>query len=1054
MTAGRSDHVRFGPFLLDLRARELRRNGIRVRVPDQSIQILAMLLEHPGQVVTREEVCQKLWPNGTVVEFDQSINAAVKRLRQALEDSAEDPRYVETLPRLGHRFIGAITGNSDADAISAKPVSLPTPGRLEGQTVSHYRILERIGVGGMGVVYKAADTRLGRTVALKFLPDEFADDKAALERFQREGRAASALNHPNICTLYDVGQAGAHPFLAMELLEGQTLLQLLAAGPLPTDTILDLGVQIAEALDAAHSKGIVHRDIKPPNIFVTTRGTAKVMDFGLAKLAPERGDILTSGVATEGLRTTPGSPMGTAAYMSPEQARGEALDTRTDLFSFGVVLYEMTTSQRPFTGNTPAALFDAILHNAPVSLLQLNQRAPTKLEEIVNKLLEKDRELRYQYAADLRADLKRLKRDTNPEAAGAKAITSDRGVSARSEAPLGLRATQAQPVSARFRSRSVLALGVPIVCLGIAGGWFLRSRPAATTGPILTRLTSESGLATDPSLSPDGRMLAYASDFAGSGGLDIWVRQISGGEAVRITHDGMNNREPSFSPDGSRIVFSSDRARGGVYIVPALGGEPRQVTTQGRCPRFSPDGKQIVYWSGNDINIGPRDSQRILVVPADGGSPRVLSSGFFTARHPVWSPDGSRVLFVGTQDDPGKEAVIDWWIVPAAGGLATRLELGRSLPRQMIYPDPVAWTPDQKVVFAATLGDVRNVWRIPVASDGSRLTGSPERITVSGGIETSASLVGSRLAFAAENNAIDIWSLPVDTNRGLVRGEMQRLTHNAGSNFYPAASSDGSRLVFRSDRRGSADVWFKDSYRGTESPVFGSADGHVPFLSADGSTAVYTNYVGDDISTFLIGIRPDGGFGVPRKVCGADCANPWGGSASAKTLLFSSEFPPRAIYALDVETGQKRKVLESAVPMIVRPRFSADDKWIAFLLRQGSAFRIFVAPYDGDVKREDRWVAITDGSFADHLPHWSPDGGLLYFYSDRDGNICLWAQRLEPGSKHPVGQPAAVQHLHTARQNLRSVPLIQRGMSVTHERIFLSAGEVTGNIWMAEYGVK
>jgi Tol biopolymer transport system component len=301
---------------------------------------------------------------------------------------------------------------------------------------------------------------------------------------------------------------------------------------------------------------------------------------------------------------------------------------------------------------------------------------------------------------------------------------------------------------------------------------------------------------------------------------------------------------------------------------------------------------------------------------------------------------------------------------------------------------------------------------------------------------------------------IDLWSLPVDTNRGLVRGEMQRLTRDAGSNFFPTASSDGSRMVFRSDRQGPTNVWFKDFRSGKESPVFGSTDGHIPSLSADGSTVIYTSYVGENISTYSIGIRPDGGLGVPRKVCGTDCPNPWGCSADAKTLLFSQEFPQLATYALDVETGQKRKVLESATPMLVRPRFSPDDKWIAFMLRRGSASRIFVAPYDGDVKRENQWIAITDGSFEDHHPHWSPDGGLLYFFSDRDGNVCLWAQRLEPASKRPIGQPVAVQHFHTARQALKSVLLIQRGMTVTRDRIILGAGEVTGNIWMAEYGTK
>jgi len=490
---------RFGDFELDLRLRELRKNGRKLRLQGQPIEILVMLLERPGDLVTRDEIQKRLWPNDTVVEFEHSIHAAINRLRESLGDAADSPRYVETLPRRGYRFLAAVQCEG-ADPASPEGEGPPAVGgagaksddtNLVGKKVAHYRVLEVVGGGGMGVVYKAEDIKLGRRVALKFLPEEVGNDVRALGRFEREARAASSLNHPNICTIYEVEEHEGQPFIVMELLEGQTLRERIAAGagpvpaqgrrqgtPLPIDELLDFGGQIAAGLDAAHSKGIIHRDIKPANIFLTQQGQAKILDFGLAKLSASDvprapggkgdGQAPSEGASRQGAPLTclqdahltrTGAEMGTASFMSPEQVRGEELDARTDLFSFGAVLYEMTTGRQAFPDSSTAVIHDAILNQTPTSPLQLNPELPLKLEEIICKALEKDRGMRYQSAADLRTDLGRLKRDSEsgrPLGATSSPVTAA-AVSDRWSA------MRASPLKRRW------ALGLGIATLALAG---------------------------------------------------------------------------------------------------------------------------------------------------------------------------------------------------------------------------------------------------------------------------------------------------------------------------------------------------------------------------------------------------------------------------------------------------------------------------------------------------------------------------------------------------------------------------------------------------------
>jgi serine/threonine protein kinase len=593
--------VRFGAFEFNPQVGELLKHGLKVKLSGQPVELLAMLLERPGQLVRREELQKRFWPHDSVVEFEHSINAAINRLREALGDSADEPRYVETLPRRGYRFIASVEviASPQGAAPVVEPVSPkvrvasvpPSPeaafekgsgetvADMVGQTVSHYRVLARIGSGAMGVIYKAEDMRLGRTVALKFLPAELAQDRQALARFQREARATSALNHPNICTVHDVDEHAGLPFIAMELLEGETLKERLAAragltpgngrsqesalnavkgAHLPIDTLLDLAIQIAAGLEAAHGKGIIHRDIKPANIFLTTLGQAKILDFGIAKLPRSagvspvvlsehgQGDRATAGPTrtTEDTLTQAGSPIGTATYMSPEQARGEETDARTDLFSFGVVLYEMATGHPAFSGTTSALIFDAILNRSPTSPVELNPALPPELERIINKALEKDRDVRYQVASELRADLKRLKRDTE----------SGRAVAA------GLyRHIERGGIKPPLRRRLVIALTSAVVIAAAVLAYWL-ARPLAPPPELeerrLTANPSENPL-YQGAISPDGKYLAYGDH------MGLHLKLLQTGEVLNIPQP--EGRAPDFYvwwpnawfPDGTRFIASA-----------------------------------------------------------------------------------------------------------------------------------------------------------------------------------------------------------------------------------------------------------------------------------------------------------------------------------------------------------------------------------------------------------------------------------------------------------------------------------------------------------------
>ncbi|MDT4954158.1 MAG: eukaryotic-like serine/threonine-protein kinase [Acidobacteriota bacterium] len=936
------------------------------------------------------------------------------------------------------------------------------PDPLVGQQINRYKVLSQLGAGGMGEVYLAQDTKLGRKIALKLLPASFTNDADRLHRFQQEARTASSLNHPNILTIYEIGDEQGLHFIATELIEGQTLRGRLASVPLELSDALDIILQAASALAAAHEVGIVHRDVKPENIMLRTDGYVKVLDFGLAKLADPKATRAELEAPTR-MRgnTTPGMVMGTVNYMSPEQARGLDVDERTDIWSLGVVLYEMLSGSVPFKGETPTDVTVSILEREPVLLATLSEKIPAELDWIVKKTLRKDREERYQTVREMLGDLRsvkqqldfeaRLEQSSTPLVRESEAVATtiqqphkriaDEAV--RTDEIQEARATAivkpAHLLSKNGKRSSLLALVAAVLIAAATFGIYrLVSRSQSQNASAeknnvteapgvanIARVTVWSGLDTQPTLSPDGNSVAYSSNH--NGNFEIYVKQLTpGGREIQLTSDGQENFQPAWSPDGQRIAYYSKR-RGGIWIVPTLGGAARQLTESGSGPKWSHDGAMIAFQSdaNPDLGSGSVGSSTIWIVPSQGGTPKqVTKVGNPAGGHvsPTWSPDNQRIAFVALNFS--RQQI---WSVSINGDNLKQMTKDNMKSGYPLY------SPDGRSLYFAG-GPI--VGRLPISTESGEPTGNPVKVTDAGASIVSSltlSADGKRMAYSVQTLTSNIWSVPISPSTSEATGPPQPLTNQTGTrNNQPAFSPDGRKLAFMEYLRGGgADIWVADADGQNPVQVTSSTKNLVPNWFPDGDQIAFVSNRDNHWSVWATSLqsrREHLLFDIGRDIQYARLS-----PDGQRIVLNLADGGIINLWTVPVSGGQPKQ-LTFDQELAGFGCWSPDGKFIAYQMKRGDDAYLMIIPSDGGDP-----VQLT----FDHGRGWpysfSPDGDKILFAGERNGVWNVWWY-----SRSTKQQKQLTNHTKL-NSYVRYPAWSPRGNQIAYEY-----AETSGNIWMLD----